>query len=88
MLLQSTPNPFNGIVLAVIGRIIGEFHVDLIVVCQASQAIHQLRTAAMHFRAIVCVNEQGSDLRELRTISQKDARQSAVKSLVRRELVM
>lgn len=64
VLFQHTPDPFNGVVFAVIGRIICQIHRHLKTINEGSQPLHELRATAVIFRAIVQVQDQGCDLRK------------------------
>ena len=61
MLFQEAPDPFNGIVLAVIGRIVGQLDSELEVVDKLGDALHELGAAAMVLRAIVQIDDESSD---------------------------
>ncbi len=61
VLFQYTPDPFNRIVFAVVGRIVGEVSMNLKGINELSHALHELGAAAVVFRTIVLVDEQGLD---------------------------
>ena len=65
MLLQYAPKAFNGIVLAVIRRIVNQLERELQLVSELDHAVHELRASAMIFGSIVLEEHQRLYLREL-----------------------
>ena len=61
MLFQEAPDPFNGVVLAVIRRIVGQFHSQSEVVDKVDDSSHELGAAAMVFRSIIQIEFEGGD---------------------------
>ena len=59
MLFQEAPDAFNRIVLAVVRRVVGQLHRELEVVDKVGDAVHKLGAAAMVFRSIVQIDDQG-----------------------------
>jgi hypothetical protein len=61
MVFQNAPAAFDGSVLAVVGRIIGQADMEGIVAHKVDHAPHALGATAMVFRAIIQINHPGSD---------------------------
>jgi hypothetical protein len=57
IIFQNAPNPFNGVVFAMVGWIIGEFDRDLKGIDKISDPLHKLGSSAMIFWPIVLVDE-------------------------------
>jgi hypothetical protein len=69
VILQNTPDTLNGVVLAVIGRIVSKLNRHLELIDEVSQSFHELSAAAVVFWAIVQVEQQGLNMVELVTDS-------------------
>ena len=58
VILQDTPGPFNGVVLAVIRRIVSELNRHLKLIGEVGKPLHELRSAAVVFWAVVQIEQQ------------------------------
>ena len=56
---QTAPHAFDGVVLAVIGRVVGQLYRQAEVVSEVGESGHKLGTSALILRAIVGIDEQG-----------------------------
>ena len=59
VLFQTAPHAFDGVVLAVIGRVVGQLYRQAEVVSEVGKSGHKLGTSALILRAIVGIDEQG-----------------------------
>ncbi len=66
MLFEPAKGTFDGIVFAVIGRIIGQLDRDLLPLSQADQAMHELGASRVILGAVIGINDPALDLREAR----------------------
>jgi len=64
MLFQEPPDPFNGVVLAVIGRVVGQFHSESELVDKVDNTIHELSASAMVLRAVILIDNKRRDIRK------------------------
>ena len=63
MFLQCSPAALDRIVLAVVGRVINQFNLQVVFISELSQAFHELRTTTGYFRTIVQVDHQLANVR-------------------------
>ena len=57
MILQHAPDTFYWVVLAVIGRIVGQVHSDLELVNKLGDSLHKLGATAVVFSSVVLINQ-------------------------------
>ncbi len=76
MLFQETPDTFNGIVLAVIRRIVGQFHGSPETVGKISNTVHELSSPAMVLWPIVLVDNKRRDFRKAFMVAGPKVRQA------------
>ena len=62
MLLQYTPDSFDRVVLAVIGRIVGQLDRHLKLVHELGDPFHKLSPTAMVFGTIVLIDQQSPNV--------------------------
>lgn len=62
MLLQTAPDPFNRIVFAVVGRIIGEYNHQIALPWELADPFDKLRPAAIAFRPIIDIEQDRVNL--------------------------
>ncbi len=58
MVFQDAPHSFNGVVLAMVGRIIGQFQVDIVCPGKLHQALDELRPTALRLGTVVHVQDE------------------------------
>jgi hypothetical protein len=68
IIFQNTPHPFNGVVFAVLGGIVGQVHNELSFIGHLGYSFHKLSAPTVTFRAIILVDDQGFDQGETRLI--------------------
>jgi len=64
MTLKNAPTPFNGVVLAVVRRVVGESNVDLVLLHELHDARQELASAPAVLGTIVLQQDKGVDLRK------------------------
>ncbi len=64
VILQNTPGALNGVVLAVIRRIVSKLNRHLELINKVGKSFHELRAAAVVFWAIIQIEQQGLNLVE------------------------
>jgi len=64
MTLEGAPTPFDGVVLAVVGRVVGESNVDLMLLHKLHHAVQELASSPAVLRTIILKGHQRVDLRE------------------------
>ena len=62
MLFKMTPNPLNGIVLAMVRRIVGKLDIELIQISHLGQTEHKLGSATLIFRSIIKIEQQCANI--------------------------
>jgi hypothetical protein len=64
VLLQNPPAPLDRVVFTVIGRILGQADSEVKALGKLQQTVHKLGASAVALRAVIQVDDQGSDERK------------------------
>ena len=62
MLLQYTPDPFDGIIFAVVGWVISKVNGELKRIDKIGETLHKLRAPTVIFGTIIQIQQQGFNL--------------------------
>ena len=62
MLLQYTPDPFDGIIFAVVGWVISKVNGELKRIDKIGDPLHKLRAPTVIFGTIIQIQQQGFNL--------------------------
>ncbi len=63
-MFEDAPAAFDGIVRAVIGRILYQAYCQAVLAHEVHEALHKLGASAMVFRAIIQINDQHGGVRK------------------------
>jgi hypothetical protein len=68
-MFQDSPDSLNGVVFAVIGRVVGQSNVEFVGNGKLNHALHELSATRMILWAIILIDEQGFNVAESLTIT-------------------